>query len=315
MGAAGHAAKVGYREAAGWNTAFQQANQIVPFISEGLTAEYDQLRSQALIGEAASHEFFNGHQKVAGNLDWELDYDNLGLLKYAFGAESAGVFSLANDLSAGFHLEIDKITKRYRFGTCYFNSLTISGEAGSTDPIKCSGNVVSRNVTRSDTAFPSLTDSPNRAYWPHTDYLYLGDQANALTSDDEIAIKSWELSLENNLQVDAIDTSDPDYVLSPLRNGFRKVTLKFSLARVNTDTASLLPGWKDEATRLQGILRLANGSDSILIYLPETKIAEGGDWNVGGPGVIEGEVTLEAFVNRNNTPMSTVSDQVEIHVA
>jgi hypothetical protein len=46
------------------------------------------------------------------------------------------------------------------------------------------------------------------------------------------------------------------------------------------------------------------------------KVDSGADFNVDGPGVLKGDVTLRAFANLHNTVagMSTITDQMQIVV-
>ncbi len=300
----GHAVKMGFREGGNWGSAFAQANTIIPFTSESLTKTFDQLQSQALVGQAAAHETENGHQMVPGDVEWELDFTNHALLKYAMGSESAGLYSLTNDLGNVFHLEIDKIVNRHRFESCRMGSLTISGDATSTDPIACSGNVIARSHSTNSTAISALSDTLDRVFFRHISSFRIGVVANALDSSSELAIKDFELNLDDALQTDGKDSSAL-MVLDPISNGFRKATLKIGVARVGSPVLQVLASLKENNIRVQAQLVFSNGSSSFSINMPQAKIVEGLNMSIGGPGVIEDSFTLELFNNKNNAFMAT----------
>ncbi len=308
---AGHASKMGYRERSGWGGSYGQPTNMIPFKSESLTKAFDQLQSQALIGQAAAHESKNGHEMVAGDVSWELDYSAHGMLKFGMGAESAGLYAPAADLGNVFDLEIDKILNRHRFQSCRMGGLTISGEASSTEPILCSGNAVVYHAETSSTAFPALSLASNRVYFRDITSFRIGDIADALGASDNLAIKSFEVSLDNGLQTDGKDSSGPN-VLDPLRNGFRKATLKIGLARVDAAMIAGLLYNRDNGSRMQAQLVLSNGAGgSFTFNFPQGKIIEGLNMPIGGPGVIEDSFTLELFNNNDNGFMAT-SGQFEI---
>ncbi len=307
---AGHASKMGFDERAEWGGSFSQADFLVPFKSEGLTKAFDQLQSQALVGQAAAHESENGVEMVAGDVAWDLDYGAHGMLKFPMGAESSGLYSLAPDLGNVFDLEIEKIIHRARFQSCRMGNLTISGEASSTDPIACSGNVVAYHGYTSSTAFPALSMGSNRVYFRDISTFRIGGLSSVLGSSQDLAIKSFEVSLDNGLQTDGKDSRGLN-VLDPLRNGFRKATLKIGLARVDAGHLMTLMAIRDAGDRVQAQLVLSSGGSSFTFNFPQGKIIEGLNMPIGGPGVIEDSFTLELFNNNDNGNMAT-SGQFEI---
>lgn len=312
----GVTSQAGFAVATSWGHAWATPTVQLRLVSESLSTEYDKLRSKALIGEVAMHEFDNGHVMVSGDLVVDLAYDDHAILEYCMGAEAAGVYTFTNDLDQWLHLTVDKNTTRYQFRSCKVNSWTLTGEAGSEDPVQLSMNLTAYSTVSSATAFPSLSAPGNAVYFPHLTSCYLGDQVDALSGSDALNVKSFEISCDNNLQTDAKDSSDPVQVIEPIRNGFRTVTTKLGLARYRTsDVTDSLYGWKVGSTRLQSLMTLSSGSDSFIMQFPEGKISEGANFNVSGPGVIEDEVTVEWFRNLNNTPMTAISDQLQITTA
>jgi len=308
--------KAAYVDTAAWGDTWATVTTLLPVASESLVVAYERLRSQALIGQAAAHESELGRIQVTGDLVLELDYNNgHALLEHALGAVSSGTYTPTNDIEDYFHLEIEKGTKRYRFYSCAVNQVVIEGDATSEDPVKFTLSLVAYNATRVDTAFPTLSlTSPNRCYFQHLSYLRMGDLTDALAAGDNVAIKNFSLTIANNLQIDGKDSGDQTHVLVPMRNGWRTVTLKHGLARYGA-IADTLAGLRDAGTRVQAQLHFADSAETIDVYLPQGKIAAGGDMNVGGPGVIEGEFETEWFINSANSNMAAVTDQLSVVVA
>lgn len=317
----GYATKAAIKLAQAWGNSWASAvDTLVPFVSEGLTAAFDELRSEALIGQAAAHETTQGTEVVAGDLVLELTYGVVSeLIGYGFGAQAAGSITPANDLSSKcFNLEIDKGDYRYRFYACMVNSIAISGSMADGKPLQVTLGLIARQVGIVTTAFPALSLPTNgdeeRVYMEdvRTSGFLIGDQANALTNPaDLLAISSFEFTLENNLKVDDKDSAS-GYVVQPIRDGFRTVNSKISLPRFST-TEAALSTWKMAGTALQSkVTFTGSGADTVIFFFPNIRIAEGADFNVGGPGVITGEVSLEAFYNGSSNAYMSVTDQAAI---
>lgn len=314
-------AQAGFIAAASWTEDHVAATTRLRLVSESMTEAYDKLRSSALIGQAAQHEFINGIANVTGELVVELSYDNDAILEFCFGSVVATrQYEFTNALAKWFHLTIDRSTRRHYFSSCKVNSFTISGDASAEDPIRLSMNLTSRVATDAATVFPTLAAVGDPVFFKHlyassVSGFWLDTSAgtNALAAADALNIKSFEITVDHALQTDGKDSWSPSSVLDPVVNGFRSVSLKVSLARyLSTAPTSSLRTWKAAATRLQGLLTFTSSPNSYVFYLPEMKISEGAEFNVGGPGAIEGDVTFQCFRNNNNTNMAAVADQLEI---
>jgi hypothetical protein len=307
----GYSAAAMLKDTASWATAFAQGDTEIPIVSETISQGFAWQRSSALDGYAAQKTASIGRNLVAGDLTFNLDYTYHHMLKYAFGSYSASTYEFTNDLDAWFHLELDKVLKRYRYPSCMVNSLTITGDAGSDTPIQCTTNLVTQSETRSDTALDSYSPTWDSAYFNEC-ILRIGNLDDALDSGDELAINSFEITVENNLETDGPQNSTT--IVEPARNGFRNVMLKLGFPRYITGT-NALDAFKIAGTLLQATLVITDGSSSLSFYFPEMKITEGGNWPVGGPEIITDEVTLECYRNINNTSnMASVGDQIEIVV-
>jgi hypothetical protein len=301
----GYATKAAIKLAQAWGNSWAAAvDTLIPFVSESMTQAFDELRSEALIGQAAMHPTTQGTEIVVGDIVLDLTYGvATQLLGYGFGGQTGGAIVPANDLSAKtFNLEIEKVNDRYRFYACMVNSITISGSMGDGKPVQVTLGLIAQKADIVSTAFPTLslpTDgTEERVYMEHARAVgfWAGDLVDALVSGDEIGISSFEFAMENNLKADDKDSVETS-VVQPIRDGFRTVTSKIGLPRFTT-TEAAFPAWRAADTNLQAkLVFTGDGADTVTFFLPNIKISEGGDFNVGGPGVIAGDVGFEAFYN------------------
>ncbi len=307
----GVTAKAGYIDSTAFGTTFAKASTGLPIVSESLSTEYDKMRSKALTGGAAQKSFDLGRQIVQGDIVLEMDYSMIGILEYAFGTVSTGNFSLNDSMEKWFHFEVDKYLMRHRFQSVGVNGFTISGEAGSEDPLQLTLHCYAYGASRSATAINDVSETFDPIYFEDIAQVYVGDLDNALSSGDEVNIKSFELTVEHNQQIDGKDTSNQTNVLQNTNNDFRTVQLKLGFARYGSNQEAF-EAWKAAGTYLQVQMLATNTSEIMVMSVPQCKILTGADFQVGGPGVIEGEVTLECFVNKDNTAMSSTEDQMEL---
>lgn len=313
----GTLSRAAFAAAASWTEAYTSTGaRQLRLVSESLTLNYDKMRSAALLGSAAEHEFYNGHLMISGELVVDLAYDNSEILAYCTGASAGTVYTFSDQLSKWFHLVIDKNTERWMFAGCKVTSFTISGEPGET-PVRLSMQVIARSVAIGSTAWPSVVAVDEPVFFKQFATCWLGLTTDTLSATHALPIKSFEISVDNALQGDAKDSSSTSYVIEPIRNGFRKVSVKLGLARylaaaTSTQTAALV-GWKIAGTHLSLSLACTNATDTYTFAFPELMISDGANWNVAGPSVIESEITLEAFRNRTNTGTHTaITDQMQI---
>lgn len=319
----GYATKAGIKLGQTWGAAWATVDTVIPMLSESLTAKADELRDESLIGQASETEFSLGTQKVAGDIVISIPYGIAGvaqLIGYAIGTYASGAITRADSLSSNvFHLEIDKIVNRYRFACCMISKLVIAGEIGSGKPVTATMSLIARSFATSATAFPSIslaTSGAARVYGEHLrdpGYIYVGDCANALTSGDVLGAKSFELTIDNNLKADDVDSSS-NYVLEPERDGMCKTSLKLGFARHQTSSAQFTT-WRDAGTQLQAILNFSS-STTLRFRFPRLYVQSGADFNVSGPGTYGGDVMLDAFYNGSGgsarNAYMAVTDQVDV---
>lgn len=297
----GYASKVGYYHVGSWATAFSQANVLVPLAAQSGSRNFVELGSEALLGTAAMRDRQDGTELVKTEVAAELDYNNLGLLRYGMGSVSGGTYDLVDDLSAAVcHIEADLGgSKRLRYNNAMVDKMSLAGEFNGK-PLRLTSSCIAKGRVESDVAFPSLSlTTPQRVYMEHirdaSGMFRIGDLTDALAAGDAVPITGFEFAVEHGLKAEDVDTSSA-YVLQPLRGDWRKVTFKIKLNRMTATTLAFL-GWKASGTRLQAQLALAKSGESVTLYLPNLKIVDGGEWPIEGPGPLSSEVTFQAYYN------------------
>lgn len=135
----------------------------------------------------------------------------------------------------------------------------------------------------------------------------IGDLSKSLSDANIKGISSFELALENSLKGDDYTTESTPYILEPIRNAKRKVTLKIKIPRfASTDVWN----WYLEQTKLQAVLEFEHGSYDLKIELPTLLITEGPQSNVSGSDIIPVEFTMQAFINDGNTYMDCAEEML-----
>lgn len=297
----GYASKAGFIHAGSWSNAFSQATALIPLVTKAIPQSFVELQTEALQGTAAMRDRQDGTELVKGDLVTELDYNNLGLLRYGLGTVSGGNYDIVDDLSAAvFHLEAELGgTTRLRYANGMVDKFTLAGEFNGK-PLRATYSTVFKGRTSSATAFPSLSlTSPQRVFMEHirdaSGFCRIGDLTDALAAGDAVPITGFELTIENGLKTEDVDTSSSQ-IIQPVRGGFRKVTFKIKMNRLTATTINFL-GWKASGTRLQANLAFVKSGESVTLFLPVMKIVEGGEWPLNGAGPLESEVTFECYYN------------------
>ena len=190
--------------------------------------------------------------------------------------------------------------------------MVIGGTKGES--LKISVDLLCRKLERSATAFPGLSISNySRIVFTNTSStsrIRVGNQDDALASGDEMCFESFSLELDNMLKGDDY-CNQQRYALEPLRNGKRDVRLTLRLPRYSADT---FQDWKANGTLLQADFYFTDGTKTWLLEVPEFKIFEGFEANIGGPEVLFQEGIGQCFINTSNTPMTAISDEFRITI-
>jgi len=310
----GFLSTAGIKAETSWGEAWAAVDTAIPYLNESLVSTYDRSADVSLLGSAGMAQDEATIQNVSGDISFYLDYElNHGIiLKAALGAESSDVYTLTDTLQASgnmFRIEFDKSVSRWRAAGCKVNNLTLSSAAGADNFLTATASLVAKSLSRSSDSFPAITVSGQTNILHSHLTFRLADKADALDSGDEMGVSSVNLSINNNLQADAKDSSSSSAILEPVRNGFRETMFDVELPRYTADT---IQDWKDNDTILQADLTYTNGVNTLLIEIPELKIMGGVDANIGGAEVIPLTVNMKAMRNSSDSIMSAITDEVRI---
>lgn len=247
---------------------------------------------------AMSDEF--QHQYECTNLLqqilWTAADDDASSFTYATG----GVGTSGDNLLRRLTLGIDKQTSIWVFRAVMVNSITLSWQA--QQGLILDTNLVAFDVTRSSSANTSSSGwdwSPSgkmeslnqRIIFHHGTFRIKDYDSGGLASGDKLGIKSFNLTINNNLIADDQDTVSGIRNKEPARNGLREVSGSFELARYNTDTFHTDLGAdtiKMADMKFTGE-SMGNNNKALNIYLPRFKITN-------SPSPVPGKQVLDQTV-------------------
>lgn len=307
----GFLSKCGIKTGIAWDDAWAAVDTMIPFSDESIIKTIQRVDSIALEGKAGKRVGKQGLIEVAGALNGDLDYYNWGgILEAALGTDTAGVYTFADSNTKIIRMEFEKSVSRWRIKSAKVNKMTISGNKGES--LKIALDIIGMGHSRSATAFPSLSLS-NYSQVMFSDsngYIRIGNQDDALDAGDNIGLESFSLEITNNFKTDDY-TNEGQNLLDPLRNDFREVMFNFKIPRYSADT---FQDWKDGGTLLQAALYFTDGTKTFLIEIPEFKIHEGFNANIGGGNILTQEGGNPCYRNSSNTPMTAITDEARITI-
>jgi len=284
--ALGFLSKMGIKVSATWDTAYAAVDLAIPFLSETLTAAYERIQKESLLGYGGREVSEQGNSVIQGTTEHELDYNNYDpLYKMILGEESPGnTFNVVNEFSEFAWLEFDKQTSRHRFGASVAHKLTISGAKGEL--VKAKVEWFSKTFDNAATAFPGISPATATRVRFQDLVFRIADQVNALAGGDAVAIESFEIMFDRSMKLD--DYVNSQTPISPVEGDFRACEFSFKLPRYNLDT---LIDWKEADTPLQADFVFTRGGETLTIQFTEVRIVDGFNSEIGGsaPLVVEGK--------------------------
>jgi len=309
----GHMSKAGIKDCSSWGEAWAAVDELIPFNSESINQNIEMIENMGLEGSASKIAPDLGLIKIPG--DWELDFDYYypgTLLEHAFGAVSTGVYTFTDAFAKIFRMEIDKQVSRWRFDGVMIDTLELSGRAGEIWKMRL--GLVCRSITRSATAFPSLSIA-NRSRMRFSNsssnsYFRLADLGDALAAGDKMEMSEITFRINNNLTKDLAGNQQRT-ILQPRRGGFREVSLSITAPIYTADT---IPAWKDAGTTLQADIYNTDGTKTFKLELPEMLITSGFGAPVESAGVLSLQGELGCYRNLTNTNMAAISDEARITI-
>ncbi|MGB0889709.1 MAG: phage tail tube protein [Solirubrobacterales bacterium] len=278
-----------------WSPSPSTVTDWLPCLTESITQDITLATSEA-IGQVSQYPGELVRIVAPGDVNCELDYNyGASVLEYALGAHSAGTYDTADQLSfIGF--EFDKGVARVRHPSCVIDTMTISG--APDEVIRVSYGVVAYEELRSAVAFPSIRPAQSlqeRVLFEDLN-VRLGITGSALSASEDIGVSGFELTLNNTMWLDGMDSESAKRIMSPERNGIRTATLRLDFARftsgLHTGGTHPINDWRDDQDELQASLVFTGSTGSYTINCPIAQIPSGANANIGGPEVIPDSITL-----------------------
>jgi len=297
-------------EAVAWGTE-AATYELCQFNSESMSEKPESVFLNAL-GAPGQKPSEKGGIVVTGDFVMKGDYYNaLGiLLKAAMGSVSLGVYNLTDELATFFSLKVEKKNtgKLWTYLGCKVQSLKISGNA-KDQFIIVTATIVAKSKT---VATGSISETFTNESLVLMSQLTarLADRADALAAGDIVLITDWELSMDRNLKGDDF-VGGSHTILEPLINGHRKVGLTMTIPRIADDTYA---GYQQNRTPLQCDLVFTDATKTLTIEVPYLILSDGGDTPIGGPEIVPGAFTLDAYLN-STAIMGDVDNEFRVTIA
>ena len=287
-------------------TAFQtviDATDKVPFISESIEIENQDLMHEYLYGGAAVRDMQRVFEPVGGTLESVIPYTIKSgakfvsasqLIAHAMGTtvwdagNTANQITFQTNLARFLTIAIDKgmnAADVWEFIGMMVTGFEISGEAGELIMLKTDVQGQQLDITTTENTVTELAALPDDLAvlltYQHL-VLRIGDQAGVLGAGDNYGTSSFSLTVDNVLTDPEQTSPDQSNILGynhsatkqpiqMVRNGFRTSKFEFTLPRYNADT---FHNWNSNETSLQATLTFTDpgGSDYFSIFLPHIKI-------------------------------------------
>ena len=311
----GYKSKIKVGKEGAWGTpADINSAEFIPFASESLKENRELVESKAVSYGAAKIPPYQGNVACSGGISVEMTYQDLDLLLAAALGQASDpavesvndvsyykhVITLTDDVQKSFTTWVDKVIEIQRFDGCKVNKLTIKGEVGQI--LVADFDLICKRkdpCCQSGVGEFELSGAPRILFKDVT--FWLGQIAAPLGDSNKLGIASFELSLDNKLKGDDRNTETGVYIMEPVRNDKREVTLKIKIPRYMTNT---FRDYYQTGAVLQAMIKaeLQTGY-YLLIELPELVVAEEPDPNIGGAGIMPVEITFNAYANKDNSNM------------
>lgn len=310
MYGAGILGQFGLRARSGWDQPYALPLMHLPFLRETLTANHERIEDESLGGGGAMLPSAQGNQVIQGETEHNMNYETLPeLLASAMGILAVGppgVIDIIDLLADSAWTTYWALTfpkggvANHRFWPAMTHKFTLSGEHGGL--LKLTVGWAARQFESAAFAAMTAPAADNKIKFDQGVFR-VRDHGGAIGVGDSQNIDSFEVSFERGMKLDdyATHATLPQQPLEPLENAFRATALKITLPRYAADT---FIGWRAANTPLQADLTFTgSGTKSLMVQLPELRITEGFDANVGGPDVLRLEGTMSAYRSSAGNPM------------
>jgi hypothetical protein len=304
------------------------ADELLPFLSEAIGETIESNRDMNLIAHAGYDESYVGNKAYNGAVPVTARYGDYDLLlAIALGATGTpalqtdlylNTYTLNDDMDNSFTMAFDKQVSIWEYAGCKINSLTIRGTAGM--PVEFEFDIVCKALdvssgTNTSGTMNSAVFLAAPVIMTEDLTLWIGDNADALDSGDEIEVTSFELVINNTLRTDLY--TNQATISEPIRNGRRVIDLTLGLGTYESNTYKT---WYQNNTDVQARLKFTHPDAALtddydlMIKMGKLRVSAY-DPAIGGEEAITPEINFFALrAAEDSKSWASMTEELEISV-
>lgn len=286
-----------------------------PLLTENLAQQHENIENDTKEGgNEAAKAFTKDRYHVTGNTTIAMDYHNIEELFHLGVGIVAGAGTVASpfswepdaEIATSYSLVLDKTKERFQYTGGIIESFTISSSASRN---RCEMDIqwLFQKLTRAATAIKATSLTASEAM-KHSQLVFrIGTQADALDADDTLAVSDISVMWKNNWNAPEFQ-SGSNYIVQPIRQLPREVTLTFTASRYNSDAEiSAIQDALTNGTKLQADLTWTGGTSprKFEIKLPELMVTDAPNVPISDHSPLTFTTTMRAYVNTAVTTIMT----------
>jgi hypothetical protein len=260
-------------------------------------------------GNEAAKAFTKDRYHIAGGTGIAMDYNNfeevmhlaVGVVSGSGAQASPFIWEPDEEITTSYSLILDKTAKRYQYTGGIIESFTLNSNAQRN---RCEMDIdwMFQKLTISDTAINEASLAASEAM-KHSQLTFrIGTQADALAATDALAVSDISFMWKNNWNAPEFQ-SGSNFIVQPIRQLPREVTLTFTASRYNSDAEiSAIQDALTNGTKLQADMTWTGTASAGLIRifqikLPELMVIDEPNVPVSDHSPLTFTTTMRAFVN------------------
>lgn len=300
---------------------------LIPFLGESIAYDKPRQEDLSLVGDAGFNRSFTGQETDVGPIRCNLGYGDLDLLiAAAMGDVNPPSlqtdlyytqYELTDEVDESLTLAQNKQVSIHEWRGSKINKLTMRGTP--TNPIEMEVDVVAKDrlvtgTTNDASDITGATEYKVPVIMFEDLSIFVGDNADVLTSADEISISGFEFVLDNMLRTDEMTNKG---LAEPERNARRRVTLRLDLPSYESDTYFT---WLQQDTIVQVQMRFEKASADytdkfqFIINLGKMTVAEY-PTPTEGEEITESSISLRALrAAGDSATWASMTEEFELYV-
>ena len=287
----------------------------LPLLTENLVSQFENIENDTKEGgNEAAKAFTKDRYHVTGNTTIAMDYHNIeellhlgvGVVSGTGASATPFVWEPDEEITTSYSLVLDKTKERFQYTGGIIESFTINSSA-SRNRCEMDINWLFQKLTRADTAINATSLTASEAI-KHSQLVFrIGTQADALDADDTLAVSDISVMWKNNWNAPEFQ-SGSNFIVQPIRQLPREVTLTFTASRYNSDAEiTAIQDALTNGTKLQADLTWTGGTSprKFEIKLPELMVTDAPNVPISDHSPLTFTTTMRAFVNTAKATIMT----------